>query len=69
LAESIYGHLAASEDARELVDRMPCLQRNPEGRRLMGRATRNTVEESYSTGATTNRLMDTHDEILAARRA
>jgi hypothetical protein len=46
---------------------MLCLLRNPEHRKQMDRAARNTLGEYFGMRAMMNRLMDTYDELLAAK--
>ena len=67
LTEGANGFLVKSEDAVTMADRLLRLLRDPELRRQMGLAARNSVQSRFSMSAMMTRLTDIYDELLAAK--
>lgn len=67
LTDGVNGFLVESEDAGAMADRVLRLLREPELRREMGRAARQTVESRFSMHAMMTRLINIYDELLAEK--
>jgi L-malate glycosyltransferase len=67
LIEGVNGFLVESENAEAMGDRLLGLLRDPQLRRGMGQAARQTVESRFSMNAMMTRLTDIYQELLAAK--
>lgn len=67
LTEGVNGFLVENEDADAIADRLLRLLRDPNLRRGMGQAARQTVETRFSMNAMMSRLTEIYDELLAAK--
>jgi glycosyltransferase involved in cell wall biosynthesis len=67
LTDGVNGFLVESEDEDAMADRLLRLLREPELRREMGRAARQTVESRFSMNAMMTRLINIYGELLAEK--
>jgi L-malate glycosyltransferase len=67
ITDGVDGFLVESEDVDAMTDRLLRLLHDPQLRRGMGQAARQTVEARFSMSAMMNRLTGIYDELLAAK--
>ena len=67
ITDGVNGFLVESEDVDAMTDRLLRLLHDPQLRRGMGQAARQTVETRFSMSAMMNRLTGIYDELLAAK--